>query len=53
MPALEFSVRHAYSPFSVGIEIPIILSSGVGHEARLTAKWHGRFLPRTMPNKSV
>lgn len=38
MPALDFSIRHAYSPLSVGIEVPIILSSGAEHQARLRAK---------------
>lgn len=28
MPALEVSIRHAYSPLSVGIEVPISLFSG-------------------------
>ena len=38
MPALDFPVRHAYSPLAAGIEVPIALSSGAQHEVRFRAK---------------
>jgi len=38
MPSLDFSARHEYSPFSLGIEVPIVLSSGSNQKARLLAK---------------
>ena len=38
MTALDFSIRHAYSPSSEGIEVPITLPSSARHEARLRAK---------------